>query len=278
MADSFKSSKNKDVIRSTYDRELVRAEFEHHEGRVTYFGLPGWRMLDVLAWRDYLKQIIAFEEQHILAIQMILTAFKNHLESRLTLSMEEVDDALIRNKLRDGKPIPFGFEVVNLDYEGGIVYKDINGDSKRVGALRALFKGQGEVKKDFLLLLTINVRNNDKGEIDEVVSKILKENGINKPISVPAQPVAVKYKVYVPFLVQRIAEANRYDCLVHLPIYYSGASNKSTLVHFAFTLRFNKNVSAVSPSTQTMKEILRLELLEARDGRIRSQGIKFPPL
>src|ERR1051326_6074962 len=116
----------------------------------------------------FLKQIIAFEEQHLLAIQMILTAFKNHLESQLVLSMEEIDDALIRNKLRDGKPIPFGFEVANLDYEGGIVYKDINGDAKRVGALRSLFKGQGEVKKDFLLLLTINVRNNDKGEIDEV--------------------------------------------------------------------------------------------------------------
>jgi len=275
MSNAFTSSKNKDVIRSTYDLDLVRSEYEHHKRELTYFGLPGWRMLDVLTWRNYLKSVIAFEEQPILAVQMLLTAFQNRIESQLTLFNEEMDSALIRNKLTNGATIPYGFDVVNLDYEGGIVYKDIQGDSKRVKALKALFSGQEALKKDFLLLLTLNVRNNDKGEIDRVAQKILKDNGIKGSTDIVSKPVAVKYKIYIPFLIQLIAESNRFDCWVHSPIHYSGINNASTLVHFAFTLRFNKNISAISPSTQTMKQILRLEMFQAREGRILSEAINF---
>jgi hypothetical protein len=233
-------------------------------------------MLDVLSWRNYVKSVIAFEEQRLLAVQMILTAFQNRMESQLELHAQEIDEALVRNKLANGETVPFGFELVNMDYEGGIVYKDVEGDSKRVSALKALLKGQGDAKQDFLLLLTLNVRNNDKGEIDRVAEKILKDNGVRNPTSITSQPVSIKYKVYIPFLIQRLAESNRFDCLVHRPIFYSGVDNASTLVHFGFSLRFNKSVSAITPSTQTMKQVLSLEMIEVRDGRIRNETIRFP--
>lgn len=270
-SEGFKSSKSKDAIRSSYDLELVRSEFEYHGKPLTYFGLPGWRMLDIFAWRDYFGAYYAFEENPLFAVMMILTAFKYQVEANLTLFEEEIDTALSKNISRDGLPIPFGFEVANLDYEGGIIYKDIKEDSKRIVAIERLFEGQGKVKKDFLLLLTVNVRKNDKGEIDTVVQRILRDNGITDNdllSSLASQPVAQKYKVYIPYMIKRIAESRHFDCRVHHPIRYSGGDGKSVMVHFAFTLRYNRKISAISPSKQTLSEVLSLELFEAKDGRI----------
>src|SRR5947209_2608376 len=110
-SEGFKSSKNKDVIRSTYDLELVRTEFEHHGKPLTYFGLPGWRMLDIFTWRDYLGAYYAFEENPLFAVMMILTAFKYQVEANLLLFEEEIDTALSKSLSRSGIPIPFGFEI-----------------------------------------------------------------------------------------------------------------------------------------------------------------------
>lgn len=278
MADTFTSSKDKDVIRSTYDMQLVRDEYDFHGGELTYFGLPGWRMLDIIYWKEYLKKYIAFEEKPVLALMLLLTAFKHRIESGLVLLEEEIDQAIINNQSFNDQRFPFGFELANLDYEGGIIYKDLKEGSKRVQALEALFSGQGKAKKSFLLLLTINVRKNDKGEIDKVIERIFKENGISDQRiinAVASQQVAVKYKIYVPHLIKRLAEANHFDCHVHEPVRYAGGGN-THMVHFAFTLRFNQKIAAIVPSEQTMSDILRLKMLKAVNGIIQVDDVKFP--
>lgn len=142
------------------------------DGGWAYFGLPSPKMEDVLCWKTYLRSVDAVERgspgiewksEH----QLMLTAMLHGVKG-FTPHMGDIDEIIISNK-----SLCWEFDVVNLDYTGGITYKDAEKHSKRVEALRSLIQKQGQQKKQFFLSITVNDRHHDGGEIKTVLTEMI---------------------------------------------------------------------------------------------------------
>jgi len=268
----FVSTKSKDLIREQYDKNIIKEVSQQKKKALIYFGLPGWRMLDVLCWKDYLEKIIAVERNEEYRHFLLTTAFHNNLDAQLQLLGGDIDDSLING--RDDFGTPFAeqtFDLVNLDYEGGIFYKDLKGDSKRINAIKKLLERQSIGKRDFLLLSTFNSRNRDEKEFDstlDTIHSVLASYRIDSTDAIKWYKNArydFKIKIYFLYVLGRIASGNRFSCSFHPPVTYQGSS-KIRMVHFACLFNYSEHV--VAPE-QSLTKILNLSMLEISGSKLK---------
>lgn len=141
-----------------------------------YFGLPSPKMEDVLTWKEHLRSVDAVERgtpglewksQHELARTAMLNGIRGFTRHR-----GDIDDVILTSER-----LSWEFDVVNLDYTGGITYKDEQRHSKRVEALRSLIHKQAQRRKQFFLIITVNDRHHDGGEINRVLSEMIERAG-----------------------------------------------------------------------------------------------------
>src|SRR5581483_2232166 len=147
---------------------------ENIKGGWSYFGLPSSKMEDVLYWKEFLRSVDAVERglpgrewqsRH----ELMLTAMRHGIKC-FKMHAGDIDDIML-----DGQNLSWEFDVVNLDYTGGITYKDAEKHSKRVEALRSLIQRQAQQKKQFFLSITVNDRHQDGGEIRTVLNEMIKQ-------------------------------------------------------------------------------------------------------
>ena len=141
-----------------------------------YFGLPSPTMEDVLSWKDHLRSVDAVERgtpgiewksQHELVRTAMLHGIKGFTRHR-----GDIDELILSSER-----LSWEFDIVNLDYTGGITYKDAERHSKRVEALRSLIHKQAQRKKQFFLIITVNDRHHDGGEINRVLAEMIERAG-----------------------------------------------------------------------------------------------------
>jgi hypothetical protein len=260
----FVSTKSKDLIRGRYDKDIIKKESQRKNRQLIYFGLPGWRMLDVLGWKDYLEKIIAVERNEEYRHLLVNTAFYNGLDAQLQLLAGDIDEILIKGEDEFGtSPIEPTFDLVNLDYEGGILYKDLKGGSKRVNAIKKLFERQSIGKRDFLLLSTFNTRNRDNKEFNNTLDAInvqLASYHFDAGEIINWYKNArydFKIKIYFPYVLGRLAGVNRFSCLFHPPVTYQGSSG-IRMIHFACSFKYAERMI----EEQSLIDILKLPMFE----------------
>ena len=241
----FSPAKSK--IRELNLRAMIDCLGEQKNGWA-YFGLPSPSMEDVLLWRDYLRSVDAVERgipgrewkgQHDIARIAILNGIRGfHRHSG------DIDDIII------SKPnILWEFDVVNLDYTGGITYKDTTERSKRIEAIRSLIKKQGEAARSFFLCITVNDRQEDRGEINKVINQL--ERICSRRDTNTAETVrnAVKNQdrrlaifFYTAYVVL-VAAQPWFKSRVFKPIFYSGRGEYK-MINMAFCLKTVSNRDA----------------------------------
>lgn len=165
-------TRDKQTVRELNLRAMRRYLGDPQEsGGWAYFGLPAPDMEDVLEWQEHLRSVDAVERgvpgrewkaQHDLARTAVLNGVP-----RFTLHKADIDQVMLSE---DG--IEWEFDVVNLDYTGGITYKGEGQKSRRVEALRVLVQKQGRTGTPFFLIITVNDRHQDQGEIRTVLGEI----------------------------------------------------------------------------------------------------------
>ena len=238
MERKFSSSSAKDFIRERLDREIIRAFKGEHYGdtRLAYLGLPGESLLDILAWRDYIGrwtavQIAETAQDLAVAERLETNVLKNHLETGLTFVRADIDWLLSTTEGRQRLHWPY--QVVNLDYYGGLVYAAGDGSSRRIEALRGLFACQARTA--FVLFLTLNLRDRDGGELERLVAAEEEDLGAADLTGVAECFRSHRelgrvglLKLYVPRLLGRIAD--RHSLAFTPPILYRGTR---PMVHFA---------------------------------------------
>lgn len=271
----FKDTENKRAIRA-FDRDVL-ATYCEEKGKkpLSYFGLPGARMLDILEWKEFLCRWVAVEIDDDAYSELNFTALEENLCSGLVAIQADIDDVLLGGA--DDR-VEFPFDVFNLDYSGGAVYKGKSG-AKRLRAWENLFRRQSKHKHDFLLFLTLNSRERDEGEIDEALKEaqgFLEDHGKN----VLAQDVERiigegskrdKFKIYIPVLMAHHASHYLYELSYSPPIRYAGSS-KIAMMHFIFTM--DQRRGRVTPLLQqALEQIVVSEVYDCRNGEIcRSKG------
>lgn len=178
----------------------------------------------------------------------------------------------------DGQPLHrvcFQYDLINLDFLGGVGYRDSKGESKRVRAIKKLFERQQGT--DFVLLLTLNVRDGIDDELtsylEETHSRV--DNSLQDMVAWYAGrgkgEKEYKLKAVVPLFIQRIAEHHMFRSWSYPPVVYDG-TGRARMVHFVFEFSHTKgNFRAFSE--QKPAELLRLPLIciEDRGFRVASK-------
>ncbi len=238
----FSSSEAKDFVRGTFDSEIIRA-FKHEyypDQQLAYLGLPGEDILDVLNWREYIGrwtgvQIADNPENAATYDRMIRNVLLSRLERAFQPMRADIDDLLTTTEGQQRLHWPY--HIVNLDYTGGLVNASDRvgpeGRSRRLNAIRGLFGRQVGVA--FVLFLTLNLRDRDKGELDKLVEDELEELlgldlvGVEECFANHRDfGHAGKLKIYVPIFLG--AMATRHTLAFNPPILYQGTKQ---MLHFA---------------------------------------------
>jgi hypothetical protein len=256
----FVGTAAKALIRQTWDGAILAAAQRKMGHRLSYFGLPGPNIEDLVDWCDLLGTKTGVERlrdgaHHAADLERIRRLHTNicardvedfqllqgDVESIILDGLDHNGYSPICN---DGRPLPhmrFQYDLVNLDFFGGVGYPNRHGESRRVRALKKLFERQQG--SHFILLLTVNVRDGLEDELTEYLEQTRdrSEGLILRVADWYAQrqkdergEKMYKLKAVVPLFVHRMAETWMFRCRTYPPLAYEGRS--ATMVHFVFDL------------------------------------------
>lgn len=257
---------------------LIERKYKREKGKLRYLGLPSNKMNDVLLWIDYLENISAVErgkptEEYNYQHDLMLTAMIHHIDDKVLIYRGEMDQILLDGHDVFGNRLQYPFDIVSLDYSGGIIYKDEFGKANRLDSIQRMIWEQSEKDHNFLLFISTNLNYDDKGEIRSIIEEIDKHllklgTDAKKCISsyLNHKLEEARLKIYIPYLIGNLA-GQWYQCKHYKPIFYRG--NKQTrMMNFSTYLKRTKKFAAGQPSRQTLRDILNLSAFECIDGKL----------
>lgn len=227
---SFASSNAKDYLRHVLDRQIIADFKDRHypDQKLSYLGLPGPELLDVLSWREFIGDCTAIEDTDAFE-DLELNVLRNRLTGIVRVVRDGIDDLL----LTDSPCLHWPHHIVNLDYTGGLAHRERRDRPlRRVDAIKRLLMQQSSTA--FLLLLTVNLRNKDFGELEDLVQEVkddllaLDFEGVEECFS---KHVELGYvgllKIYVPIFLDN--NAIEHTLVFYPPILYQGTKQ---MMHF----------------------------------------------
>lgn len=269
-------TRNKQVVRDLQLRN-IQNRLKDKLGDIRYFGLPSDEMKDVIDWKPLFSEFVAvergiepkpWEKQHIL----MLNAFKNEILLKTRLLRGDIDEIILRRKDEYGNAVDYPFDVVSLDYSGGLLYRNSKNQQYRLKAIRELITKQGEHKKNYLLFISSNLDNCRDGEVIKCIRNIeteLVRYGSNAKEIISAflehELDEVRLKVYIPHFVNQISALMNYNCETEKTIFYLG--NKDTrMMNFRFWLQYDSRTTAPRFPRERLVRIINIPMIEIKDG------------
>ncbi len=159
-----------------------------------------------------------------------IRVLKGKLERTLLTGRDIDGESPLRSRQSGESFLYFDYDVVNLDFDGGIFYD-------RMLAIRELLKRQSQV--ECLLLITFNVRHQVHNALDEALVDLRGRLGKTKEAEkvlawYESHPQTYRIKAVIPGVITAAANQVNLDCFAYPPVIYDGKAAK--LVHFAFHL------------------------------------------
>ncbi len=278
-------TQNKQVVRDL-QCETITKYFGQNLGTLTYFGLPSSSLDDVVQWAAFLRSITAVERgengkewelQHDLELQ----AFKYGLFDKLTLLRGDIDDILLLGKDSSGTKVVFPFDIVSLDYSGGLFYV-INDELRRLNAIDSLFQSQSASGRNFLFFLSCNLDAVHQGELNNTFANIrtaLNRRGSNGNEVLNAfekHPMdEARLKLYVPYAVNHFAAKSHFHCETQDVIFYTG-NLKTRMMAFRFFAKYDSRTTAPREPRERLAQIINAPLIEIVAGQQKVTTLGLP--
>lgn len=292
----FEASNAKRVIRRQWDQPILASIVASRNSPLSYFGLPGPALEDVIDWKPLLSVVTcveAFGGKENRAVQLDRHRRLNNKLCTADIARAEllrgfIEDIILNTTDADGlRPVlcdaepahiaRFHYDLANLDFCGGVGYV-AEGGVKRVRALRRLFERQ--MGTDFVLMLTVNVRD----KVGKAAHDFL--TGTGSRLSAEARRTLEWYasrgarekeyvlKATVPLLVQKNAEDSLFEAYAYPPIAYTG-TGQGRMVHFVFRLTCAE-VGFQAFSRQSVTDILNLPLMTVAGPQVCAADAQHP--
>ncbi len=270
-------TKNKQTVRDLQGELIVKC-FNDQLGKLSYFGLPSPEMKDIIDWQSFFSYFEVVErglepdewkDQHLL----LVNAYKNNIIDRMRLLRGDLDKVILNGVDVHSNHLAFPFNVISLDYSGGLLYRDESGTQYRLKAIKKLIEEQdAKYIVAYLLFISTNLHYSKDGEIVKTLNNIRTElnrskmNGdevINAYLS--HEMDEMKLKIYIPYYINQIAAGCLYNCVSDKPIVYNG--NKGTrMMNFRFYLKYDGRTSAPRFPRERLSQIINTPLVEINDG------------
>ncbi len=304
---SFADTENKATIRRLWDRVILeRWRQKQRRNTLTYFGLPGPDVCDLIDWKDVLdrlrsgvknlgrtkrEQKKAQEDMGRLSTNLFIAGIdsgfqllRGDIEAVILDGLDHDGNRPQINDERSAHAARFGYDVVNLDFDGGIGYRDVNGAAKRVAAIKKLFERQEG--HSFVLFLTINVRDTMGSEIEDYLRGLQTRNRgpswrekIGWYLSRADGEREYKLKATVPSFIHVISESRVFQCTSRPPIAYVG-HKQAHMIHFAFEFEAVASNGRLNNlrgfSLQDDPDLIELPLLRCENGQLQVASMQHP--
>jgi hypothetical protein len=291
----FVDTANKKAIRTIWDSPILASAVLRLSRGLAYFGMPGGDIQDVLDWKDLLsvktciqrvrKGNVQKDEDLEIIRQMNHNIMINKIKDAQVMR-GEVEDIIITGFDQDSiaprlsssvsDEIRFGYDLVNLDFLGGVAYKRKTGDNSnalktpRIKAIEELFKRQRG--HDFILLLTVNVRDTFGDEPLQYLEEMASRHNSSALSSASSWcktlEAGMKHhhlRFWLPAWIRELAEMSQFDCHCYPAVMYEGHEH-ARMVHFAFEFRYILGRDLRVESTQKLDSVLSLPLMRVEEG------------
>jgi hypothetical protein len=293
----FADSDNKVAVRNDWDMPLIKAWSAAAQRKLSYFGLPGPRMLDLLAWRDHLHDIrTAIEENpkaadkkeaaDDAAAELLSNALRANLSDGLQVLRGDIGKVVLqgyddyatrpaRSTTGPAETARFQYDLHNFDFDGGLGFIMKSGEAPRLDALRKLAERQRG--HSFILLLTVNVRNTVGPNISDYLERLKRQDptgAVEWYLQRGTGEVEYRLKAIVPLMLAQIAQSQGFELRCLPPVAYTG-HRQARMVHFAFEFLAEDLVFA-GVNRQSAEDMLTLPMLEASGGKIGLSLLQHP--
>ena len=282
-------TKNKDAVRKLQLETIMKYTLSAKHGKLRYFGLPSSALGDVQEWQEYFCEFVAVERGEAgreweLQHDLELAAFRAGLSDKITLLRGDIDLVIAKRKDAYGNKVRFPFDVVTLDYSGGLFYRDRLDQLARLAAVSNLIRNQAEKQASFVLFISCNLDQVDHGEVQNTIANIRTELG---RYGVVAQNVIDEYlkhgrdearlKIYVPYFVNLEAAKHHYNCETERVIFYEG-NRKTRMMAFRFHLQFDARTQCLRSPRERLSQLLNKPLIEVIGGIPSPTSLGLPKL
>jgi hypothetical protein len=275
----FKSNAPKDLLRSTFDHDFLRNRLGTGNPECVYLGLPGEPLLDVLEWQDVIGRAACVHRKTTGIDSMKAAAADAGIDSICEYYRGDIDVILSTGSDADNQYLTDRpYSIVNLDYESGLI-QDQN--ASRLEAIRALFEMQAQHGVNFVLFLTLGPRGKPRNFASRGLGQIGRTlDGYNIDASETIEWYRQQpdnyhtWKVFVPYAIERRANAFRYELNAWTAFFYTG-SGDVPMMHFAMYFRFAQ--SDLVPDSINLAQLLTSRLNRVTD-RILPDPVRPPPL
>lgn len=253
-----------------------------------YLGLPAWEMLDIIEWQEYLSRFTTIEREENQQHLMFLKANVTNVEHRLFCLYGNFDEILLTGRDRYGKQLDWPYDLMNLDYFGGLIYQNLS----RPKALRKLIQNQSIYERGFMLIITQQLRDGDAaGERMKFLDDLAKslKGGVIESSLHPAIdnvidwyrradiPDAARQALYMNFFLRDCGESEHFNVKCRPPIIYSG-SGGAWMIHFVTDFSSRGGVAHRVASDQSIIDLINLGLMELKDGNFAQTRFVQPTL
>jgi len=272
----YEDSDNKRAVRGSWDRPILQARLAQLGRVLFYFGLTGPEMKDVLDWRDLLSDKVTSVEEpgkryNDILSRMYDVATANGIDFELMHATVEyviangadIDNARPRRVTVVDGELRFAYDVVNLDFDGGL-----GSALARHRSVERLLVCQNRTA--FTLLVTYNVRHQVHRAVAQELENLRGQLGADDAVidwyTAAVQPESLRVKAVVPSLVAHAASAAHLDCRAYPPVRYLG-HERATMVHFVFDL--TPRPDAFRGHTAGALDLVTLPLIDVVGGELR---------
>jgi hypothetical protein len=281
-------TKNKQVVRDL-QCESIQRFCGSRLGQLSYFGLPSSSLEDIRQWATLLKRITAVErgesgKEWELQHDLEFRAFQLNLSEKLDLLRGDIDQIILDGKDASNKTPQYPYDIVSLDYSGGLFYRSQTADAARLHAFDRLLHAQQATKSSFLLFISCNLHAVDQGEIKRTLRNIQTEL---LRYGDQAQPLIDAYlnhsrdearlKLYVPYLLSQLATKHHFNCETEPVIIYPGNSSTSMMA-FRFRMTFDSATISIRFPRERLSQLINSPLISIEDGRQTQTMLGLPSL
>ncbi|GAI39499.1 unnamed protein product, partial [marine sediment metagenome] len=259
-------TKNKQVVRDLQS-QAIQKYLKNRLGALRYFGLPSDEMKDIIDWRPFFSEFVsvergiepdAWERQHIL----MLSAFKRDVLSKVTLLRGDIDRIILDGKDVHGNVPNYPFDVVTLDYSGGLLYRDQKGKQYRLDAIRELIRRQAQHNINYLLFISSNLDHCKDAEVQGTIQNLKTEllrYGTNAKEVIDAymnhQCDEARLKIYISYFINQVAAGTNYNCETEHAVFYLG-NQDTRMMNFRFWLKYDPRTTAPRYPRESLAQMI----------------------
>jgi hypothetical protein len=267
---------NKGTVRNL-QKETIEKYLSAKIPKLRYFGLPSSALGDAKEWSNLFHSFVAVErgekgKEWELQHDLELEAFRSGLFDKITLLRGGIDSIIRKGRDDFGTRLRFPFDVVSLDYSGGLFYRNRKGELERLKAISSLIEQQGKKESGFVLLISCNLDQLDRGEIQGTLGNMKTElvrYGLAGERVIDAylshERDEVRLKLYVQYFVNQEAAKNHFNCETQKAIYYDG-NRGVRMMAFRFWLAFDPRTEALRSPRERLSQIINRPLTQICDG------------